>query len=341
MQTSPKLVNFLFVCVAVVILFVCVAVVRRAPVASARRGLVTVTTAPFTGAQEGGSVLIYNLYSSSTTDPTEDTVLFIKSNGGKVAVHFFLVDGSTCTPTDFFVCLAAGQQTSFRASEIDPGAMGYAVAVAVDSLTGCPISFNGLVGAADIRLASGHQVMGLPAETFLALYSGTCSDCDATSFSATLRFDGLPATGCSYTLMPRALALANIPSTLDGNSTLLIVNSPTGDFSEGPNRIGPVFGTLTSDTGKSSSFNFFGGCQLKTLLSDSFPLVGPRFTKLIPAGHTGRLKFSSTGSRPLIGAAINNQPAPGFCGGNTGCNLDKVTFIASGTMTIPVFPPNC
>jgi hypothetical protein len=52
--------------------------------------------------------------------------------------------------------------------------------------------------------------------------------CDQNSNTATLRFDGV-----QYSRLPRALALDNLYSPLDGNDMLLIVNRISGNYSTG------------------------------------------------------------------------------------------------------------
>lgn len=83
------------------------------------------------GDQAPSSILVYNLYASSLTDPSQrDTNLSITNvNNSQAAwVHLFLVANS-CAVADFYVCLTANQTTSLLASDIDPGIMSYAIAI--------------------------------------------------------------------------------------------------------------------------------------------------------------------------------------------------------------------
>jgi len=45
-------------------------------------------------------------------------------------------------------------------------------------------------------------------------------------------------------ILPRVLALDNIPSQLDGNSTLLVIDRIGGDLRESAAMLGPLFGIL-------------------------------------------------------------------------------------------------
>src|SRR5262249_12225714 len=110
--------------------------------------------------QKAGSVLVYNLYTSSAATPNFENTRVSITNTNRatgVNVHFFFVDGSSCAPTDAFVCLTPDQKAAFLATDVDPGVTGYIIAVAVDSATGLPINFNFLIGEEYVKLASGHH----------------------------------------------------------------------------------------------------------------------------------------------------------------------------------------
>jgi hypothetical protein len=292
--------------------------------------------------QKAGSVLIYNFYSSNAATPEiENTRISITntSTTTSVAVHLFFVDGSSCSVADSYLCLTRNQTTSFLASTIDPGTRGYLVAVAVDKYTGCPINFNFLIGDEYIKLASGHEA-NLGAEAFAALYGSTGSvlpGCNEYSMSATIALDGK-----SYNLAARELAWDSIQSLAEGNSSLLIINRTGGDLRSSVGSIGPVFGLLFDDMERSFSFTFSGGCQIQQVLSNAFPHTAPPFMTVIPYGHTGWMKFSSTNNFGLLGAGLNFNPdiatkPSAFIGGH---NLHKLSFTADSYI-IPVFPPKC
>src|SRR5262249_47992081 len=140
--------------------------------------------------QKAGSVLVYNLYTSSATSSTAQNTRINLTNVSptdQVAVHLFFVDGATCSIADSFVCLTPNQTTSFLASDIDPGTTGYLIAVASDCVTGCPIAFNCLIGDAYVKFSTGHAA-NLGAEA-LAAVSPNPAACDGNSVTANLNFD--------------------------------------------------------------------------------------------------------------------------------------------------------
>jgi hypothetical protein len=290
--------------------------------------------------QRPGSVLVYNLYSSSISAPNAQNSRIAITNTHPtrpVAVHLFFVDGATCSIADSLVCLTAQQTASFLASDIDPGTTGYIVAVASDAVTGCPINFNFLIGDAYVKLSSGHAA-NLAAEGFAALAGGLPA-CDANSVTTILNFDGV-----SYNRAPRTLAASNIPSRGDGNDTLLVLNRLGGSLVTGAATLTNLFGILYDDAENPLSFNFSPGvCQFRSSLSNNFPRIAPRFDQFIPAGRSGWAKFYSTSEIGLLGAQLNYNPnaetaANAF---NQGHNLHKLMLTQSVQLTIPIFPPNC
>ena len=296
--------------------------------------------------QKAGSVLIYNLYSSVAASPeTENTQINITNTNpfATAFVHLFFVDGASCTPADVFICLTPNQTASFLASDIDPGVMGYIVAVASDPVIGCPINFNFLIGSADVRLASGHSA-SLGAEAFSALY-GVAGDglpgCDMNSVTANLDFNGV--VGAGYNRVPRVLAVDSIPSPADGNNTLLVINRIGGSLVTGASRIGSLFGLLFDDAENAYSFTFAPpGCQFKGPIS-SIRLLNGGLSNIIPSGRTGWMKFWATVDAGLLGAVLKansnvGTSARAFTGGH---NLHKLTFSAGASLTIPIFSPFC
>ena len=292
--------------------------------------------------QKAGSILVYNLYSSVAANPeTENTRINITNTQPSVTafVHLFFVDGMTCTPADVFICLTPNQTASFLASDIDPGVMGYIIAIASDSATGLPIDFNFLIGSEYVKLASGHAG-SLGAEAIsvaippLILFPTPGSDGAAVD----LIFDGI-----CYNNLPRVLAVDNIASPADGNNTLLVVNRIGGNLLTGAERIGPLFGLLFDDAENALSFTFFSGaCQFKGPISTIRVLNGG-LNNAIPSGRSGWMKFWSTSDFGLLGAVFNFNPntatgASAFTGAH---NLHKLTLAGPQTVTIPVFPPFC
>ena len=305
--------------------------------------------------QKAGSVLIYNIYTSAAAGGnTNNTRINITNTSSTSAafVHLFFVQND-CGVADSYICLTANQTASFLASDVDPGVKGYIVAVAVDSVFGCPAQFNWLIGDEYVKFATGHAA-NLGAEAFAALFNGGFNGaagpngavpllpgCSGSSVTANLVFDG--TTG-GYNQAPRVLAVSNIPSRLDGNDTMLIINRVGGSLATGASTTGVLFGLLYDDAENVFSYSIGGNCQVMNSFSDSFPRTTPRFTNVIPAGRSGWTKiYNQTTDNGIIGAVINlnNNAASQANAFNGGHNLHKLTLSTTNTYTIPVFPPSC
>ncbi len=286
--------------------------------------------------QRAGSILIYNIYTSSATSPaTENTRISITntSTTKAVSVHLFFIDGESCSPADSVLCLTATQTASFRASDFDPGTMGYIVAIATDD-NGCPIKHNFLIGDEYVKFTSGHQA-NLGAEAVGAI---KVPECDDTTTGLTLNFND-----SQYGRLPATVAVDNLPSSVDGNNTMLIINRVSGNLAVGADSLGTVVGLLYNDAENAFSFSFSTNqCQLKFSVSNTIPRTAPRFTTVVPTGRTGWMKLFTYTGAPLLGAVINlNQAANASPGAfNMGHNLHKLR-LTNSSITIPIFPPNC
>lgn len=292
------------------------------------------------GDQVAGSVLIYNLYSSSASNPNLENTLISLTNtdpGRMAVVHLFFIDGNYGAVADMTMCLTANQTVSFLASDVDPGTTGYLVMVAVDRQTGCPIKFNALIGEAFLKLASGHAA-NLGAEAFPAISATPGGSCDGNSASATIAFDGV-----HYSAAPKVLAVDSIPSPGDGNTTLLVVNGLNGDYASSVEPIGSISGLIFDDQEQGFSFTVTGGCQLKGLLSQNFPRTAPRFPQIVPIGRSGWMRFSAGDNRGLVGAIINFNT--GVVGNPSafrqGHNLHRLLLTTTSKLKIPLYPPSC
>lgn len=287
--------------------------------------------------QKAGSLLIYNVYTSSATNPgLENTRINITNTSNvDVSVHIYFIDGASCSPADVFVCLTKNQTAAFRASDFDPGTMGYIVAMATD-VFGCPIVRNSLIGDLYVKFASGHAA-NLGAESVAA---GVLPACGPDANLATLTFNGT-----QYDRLPATVAVDNIPSRLDGNDTLLILNRVSGNLAIGADTLGPIFGFLFNDAENAYSFTISSNqCQVKTSITNTLPRTTPRFTTVVPAGRSGWMKmYSLSGNTPLLGAVINYNPAASASptAFNGGHNLHKLTLVPAATITVPIFPSNC
>ncbi|MEK7833335.1 MAG: HYR domain-containing protein, partial [Acidobacteriota bacterium] len=288
--------------------------------------------------QAAGSVLIYNIYTSSSSAPNTQNTRVSLTNVHPVLsanVHLFFVDGASCSIADSYVCLTGSQTSSFLMSDLDPGTTGYIVAVATDSL-GCPINFNYLIGDEYVKFQSGHAA-NLGAQAFSAIPGGLVS-CNQNSVTATINFDGV-----SYDRTPRTLALDSIGSKADGNDTLLVLNRIGGNLGTGAATLGAIFGIFYDDSENSVSFSVTGGCQLRSSISNNLPRITPRFEQFIPAGRTGWMRFFSQSDIGMTGSAINFNPNSTSSAGafNQGHNLHTLTLSGAASYVIPVFPPSC
>jgi hypothetical protein len=289
--------------------------------------------------QSAGSVLIYNVYTSSASTPnTQNTRVSLTNTHPTLSstVHLFFVDGASCSVADSYVCLTANQTTSFLMSDLDPGTTGYIVAVATNSL-GCPINFNYLIGDEYVKFSSGHEA-NLGAQAYSAIPGGLAA-CNQNAVTATLNFDGV-----SYDRAARTLALSSVGSRADGNDTMLVLNRIGGNLGIGAASLGTLFGILYDDSENALSFNVTGGCQLRSSLTNNFPRTTPRFEQFVPAGRTGWLRiYRLDADIGISGSALNfNSSATSSAGAfNQGHNLHALTLSGAASYVIPVFPPAC
>lgn len=288
---------------------------------------------PLSG-QLAGSVLIYNIFTSSSTINSQDTRFTLTNVNPQSSafVHLFFVDGESCAVADSFVCLTPNQTTSFMAGDLDPETTGYLIAVATDA-NGCPARFNFLIGTALVKFQSGHSA-ALPAQAASAL-TGWSSSCNGNSSLATLDFNGR-----SYSPLPRALAVSSITSRADGNQTMLIVNQLGGDLTGSTMATREIYGLVFDDQEVGLSFTASsGGCQLRSIITGSFPRTTPRIDRHIPAGRSGWMKFWANEDQGIAGAVINRGSSEG--GFNQGHNLHVLTTTDRVTYIIPILPHPC
>lgn len=278
--------------------------------------------------QVAGSVLIYNIYTSSVNSARQDTRLTLTNTHPltSVYVHLFFVDGQSCSVADRYISLTANQTTSFLASDLDPEVTGYLVAVATDA-TGCPINFNYLIGSEYVKFESGHAA-ALGAVSIPAM--GQVSY-DPSQPTATLPFNGV-----TYGKLPRALALNNLSPISEGNQTMLVINQLGGNLASTIGATGRFFGLLFDDVETGSSFTLTGtSCQMRGIISQSFPRTVPRIDQVIPAGRSGWMKLWAGTDQAISGTMINYSASGRF---NNGHNLHIMTLTDSVSYTIPVFP---
>lgn len=289
-------------------------------------------SAPAQGSK--GSILVFNLYSSSFASPaTEDTRIAISNRNAtlSVALHLFFVAnyGSTA---DTFICVPADSSKTLLVSQFDPGSRGYLIAIAVDAATGSPMSFNYLTGREDIWLASGHNATGVKADSFQALFPEGTS-LPFAAYSATINLDGI-----SYSQAARTLALDDVPNPAEGNETILVFNGVGGNLATGPHAIGNFRGVLYNKTAPESLNPFAANAlpQFFSALSDSFPLTAPSFSQLLGGGKDWRMVFHAANELGLSGLMLNRGLKK-----QDGRLLRPLTLTRAASLTVPVFPSFC
>lgn len=279
--------------------------------------------------QKAGSVLIYNIYTSSVNTDRQNTLITLTNINpiAQIYVHLFFIDGLSCSMADRYVSLTPNQTISFLASDLDPEITGYLIAVATDQ-QGCPVNFNYLIGSEYVKFETGHRASLQP----LAVAAIDITDCNPSSPTASLVFDGL-----SYNRLPRSLALDSLfPLAVDG-STMMIINRLGGNLISATRLEGEYFGMLFDDMEHSSSFTLSSNsCQLRGVISANLPRTIPRYNVLIPAGRSGWMKLWTNSDEGVSGSMITVHTSNSSF--NNGHNLHILSLTNSVTYTIPVFP---
>lgn len=344
MQTAHKFVSPLFK----LSIFVALLLSATLPARAADPGVPFPVSAAASD-QRPGSLLIYNVYTSSAANfNSHNSRIALTNSSDSITayVHLFFVEGATCSVSDSYICLTPNQTATFLASDIDPGITGYLVMLAVNE-QGCPVRHNFLLGDVYVKFPTGHAG-NLAAEGFAAQYD-VFTGCNASSSTATIFFDD-PGRPDSYNPLPRTVASDNIPDRASNNDTMLVLNRIGGSLGVGVGGIGSIVGLLFDDGENGFSFTFnTGSCQFRSSLSNNFPRTAPRFEVVIPAGHSGWMKlYADNASIGLLGATINtnsssNATANAFNGAR---NLHHLTFnnntgAGAVSLTVPVFPPGC
>ncbi len=282
--------------------------------------------------QRPGSILIFPYYTSDATGATQHDTRFSITNTDSFLpayLHMFFVDGNSCSVADNFICLTPSQTVSFLASDLDPGVPGYLIVIAVDK-NGCPTNFNRLIGESYIKQPPGF-VANLGAVAVPAI---DVTACDISETFTTINLDGK-----QYNRLGRVLAFDNIPSVTDGNTTMVVLNSIGGNLGETARNIGPLFGLLFDDQETGFSFSLNPAvCQLRATFGASFPRSAPRFTEVIPSGHSGWIKLGLQNEGAMVGVMLNaSSNTSGYRGGH---NLHMLT-LGNTNLTIPIIAPPC
>ncbi len=286
-----------------------------------------------------GSLLVFNLFTSQASSRARQDARINLTNTHEsraVTIRLLFVNGGSGEFTTYFVRLAALQTNSLLASDLDPGVTGYLLAMACDEATGCPLSFNHLLGDEYVKLASGHAA-NLAAESF-SLSPDVSPVCLSESLSATLQFNGF-----DYSRAPRVLALSNLASRTNGNDTMLVVNRFGGDWRTAAPPLTDLSGFLYNDAEQAFSVSLTADrCQFFAVLSDQTLRATPRFSEVVPASRSGWLKLWAANETALLGATINFHPQTRSVSNafSHGHNLHHLSFATIAVLTLPVMPPS-
>ena len=115
--------------------------------------------------QKKGSVLFYNVYTSSPSSPGSNNSRISITNTSDqipIAVHLFFVEGASCSVADRYLCLTGNQTAMMLASEQDPGTHGYLVAIAT-GYDGLPVAHDFLIGDVYYKNGGTHANLGAEA----------------------------------------------------------------------------------------------------------------------------------------------------------------------------------
>lgn len=271
--------------------------------------------------QKAGSILFFAKYTSDTVDPQrEDTQINITNTNveADVDVHLYLVDGSTCAISNLRVTLSPNQTSSFLASDLDPGIVGYIVAIA--NYEGVPTWFNHLIGDAYYHELDG-QVGMLPA---MAINKVSQGDVRVNpNETADLVFDGK-----EYERLPRAAALSSYLSQATHNTTLAVF-VPKSNLIVNGSSASTILTLLYDDTEQVRSASFIARCYRRMPLLDLRVTDG--LNNFVKSGRTGWIKVMTAAEQPLLGAAFTRGPQ--F---NGALNLRHLSLLKTYTITVPV-----
>lgn len=295
-----------------------------------------VSSASIMGDQKPGSILFFNRYSSSASNPlVEDTRLSIANTNPieSVYIRMFLVDSATCQVTNMSFCLAPQQSFSLQMSDLDPGVKGYVMAVAVNA-NGEPAQFNWLVGNAIVKQPASN--IGRPYASVLSAYAVARRKNDAI-----INNNGLAEmifNDDQYDRLPGEIAFDSVPSQANTvNSTILSLYRPLTDMTGGASSIGVQLtgwgmdsqNQVVSSTG-SLSLTCYRDFSLASLRLSPIPIG-----QFLPSGTTAWFIATSNDLLPLMGVQLNSGDY------NSGSNARSLNFSAEYRIKIPVLPVTC
>ena len=276
--------------------------------------------------QKAGSLLVFPYYVSKAAEQ-KDTRLTISNIGEKAAtVHLFFIDGTSCNQADQFLCLTPNASFAFKASEYDPDATGWLLAVAVDA-QGRPVQYNGLLGNAFVN--DGSYVDNYGAEAF---WANSPLVATLNNDTATLFFDNQ-----SYDAVPNQFAI-ELQSPVDAAGQRVVTVGLQGDLTTSKLTGAAQVGTGQVINGNEKPFGSFsawllGSCQAQATILTTSPRVPNGMHGMIPSGQVGTMKLN-------IGAGVGLLLTPRTATWK-GIRTSHKTGLTTTTLTIPVVIPVC
>lgn len=286
-----------------------------------------------TSSQKPGSLLVFPYYNARLASQF-DTRLTLSNVGTQLSyVHVFLVDGTTGSQVDFFVCLTPNAIFSFQTSEYDPDNTGFAFAVAVDQ-EGLPTANNALIGNGFVDEGNYHG--NYVAEAFWRYDTTTTASKEGAAI--------LQLNGTEYDAAPTQFAV-EIQSPVDVAGQRIVLAPLAGDLTAADKAVTSQtaattqigVGMAANEQEQTLSFDSFlrGGCLKAATISTTSPNVPGGLGALIPTGKMGVLKFRvGAGTGLLFSPRTNVNRWSGIR------SLHK-TAVGNATMIIPVSTPVC
>lgn len=312
------------------------AIVTGAPVSFLDLKLSAVSAAASIGDQKPGSVLFFNRYTSSASNPSRENTKLNLTNTSAVSsvfVRLFLVNAATCEVNDLDVCLSAQQTLSFQMSDIDPGIRGYIVAVATNA-QGEPIQFNWLIGNVVVKQSAGN-IGGSFTSVLSALAIAKRKDGIVPNNNglAEMIFDDV-----NYDRLPGQIAFESVPSQANqSNSTTLSLFRPIPTLAGGAANTSiqlTAWGKNDQNQVVTTNGTVAVSCYSDFVVS-ALRLTPTTVAQLLPAGSTGWFAASSTDTLPLFGAQLNSGEF------NSGNNARALSFSTEYKIRVPVSPVVC
>jgi hypothetical protein len=271
-----------------------------------------------------GSILFFNRFTSNPTNPLlGDTQINITNlNQSKsIALHFYMVDGSSCSVADSGTSLAPSQTISYLMSDYDPGIFGYLIVVAQDMETGLPTQHNWLAGTSLVREFDGRQAV-LSAISIGKLTIG----------NITADPDGLyrlKFNGATYEKLPQTLAVTSFDSQVSTTSFMYIY-SPSSNIYVGEANTASISTLLFNDSSQSLSGSFSLTCYRQDSFMTFFSRGGG-INRHVTPGRTGWIRLHSS-SAPILGSVISRNSM--FQGG---FNLTAIALFGNHEIVVPNF----